>query len=187
MKSYRLFFYVSIILSTFFLISCDDEPLDVGFEIDGPNEGATGTITAKIAEVDATFVGNAGYIPLEEEEGEEYPSRLHWNIMGTAEDGATVSMFLFNADIQPNQFTLGDETTFHHITYMPSFEEMMDNPKMYSSISGMVKITEIDLEEKTISGTFNAVLEFDDLEGERETIEITNGKIIEVDFIRGEG
>lgn len=193
MKSYRLFFYVSFILSAVLLVSCDDEPLDVGLNI----ELEAGEITAKIAGEDVLFDGTAAYTPLDsapleggEGEGEDFPNSVDWNIKGESQDDAKLSVFLANTDMEPNIFDLvdnGEDAISHTLKYTVAMDTTMSEIKVYKAVSGVVNIREIDLEEKTISGTFNAILELEGEEGEEEEpIEITNGKITKVKFTEKE-
>ena len=179
MKSYRLFFSVFLMLSAVFLFSCEDEPLDVGLD-DGLPNLEMGTITFKIDGVNKEFIGAATHRDHEFED----MGMKGWQITSTSLDGSeSLGIQLFPAELEPGNYDLG--TDVFEWTYVVSYMRMINAETMefesYDSISGNVSVTDIDLENETMSGTFRATLV--DFDTEEITIEITNGRISNIPLV----
>lgn len=184
MKSYRLFFYVSLILSAFFLISCDDEPLDIGLEDGLPNVDM-GSITFKVDGEFKEYVGAASYRDHVVEFEEEVIEVHGWQIMGTDPDqsGASLAIQLFPADLETGRYELADIgfRDIYVMNYIDAIDMEAGDSDIYISLSGYVDITEVDLEAETMSGTFEGTLELSRMgDEETVTIEITEGRLNEI-------
>lgn len=193
MKSFRLFFYVSLFLSAVFLISCEDEPLDVGLSDGLPD--AEWNVTFKVDGVNKELFGAANYV--ENMFPGVSPDTINgWQItaMGLVEteeageyeeSGEALGIQLFPAELSTGEFDLQEEdTAFENFTL--SFSKLTadrQDMKGYFSTSGQVKITEINEGNKTLSGTFKATLKEVRIDSEEpEIIEITNGRLNHVPY-----
>lgn len=177
MKSYRLFFSVFFLLAATILISCEDEPLDVGLA-DGLPDLEMGSISFKVDGQNKEFVGLASYT------NHAFSNTKGWQIHGSNLSGTeAIAILLFPAELEPGDYDLG--TDVFEWTYVISYMENVDEETMefdaYDSISGNVSITAINLENETVSGTFSATLE--DFDTEELTIEITNGRLNNIPFV----
>lgn len=197
MKSYRLFFYVSIILSAFLLFSCDDEPLDVGLE-DGLPDTEMGSITFKVDGVLRNLMGSAAYQEVDSPNPLVDSSAVKgWQIMGgdvEGQEAESIGIQLFPAELETRRYDLDSEEQsidgFFVLQYMTIVDLLdedveLEQVESYSSISGYVDITDVDVENQKLTGTFKATVELMTFNDEElVTLEITEGKFINLPFIR---
>lgn len=194
MKSFRLFFYVSLLLSAVFLISCEDEPLDVGLSDGLPD--AEWNVTFKVDGVNKELLGIANYA--ENIFPGVSPDPVNaWQITAIGlveteqtgeyeESGETLGIQLFPAELSTGEFDLEEEDTMFK-DFSLSFSKLTadrEDMKSYFSTSGQVKITNVNEGNKTLSGTFKATLKEARVDGEEpEIIEITNGRLHDIPYI----
>lgn len=158
-------------LSAVFLFSCEDEPLDVGLD-DGLPNLEMGAITFKLDGQNKELIGTATH------RDHEVVNSKGWQIGGSSITGSeALTIQLFPAELEPGDYDLATDVFewTYVLSYMGEINQETMEFESYESISGNVSITEINLENETMSGTFRATLV--DFDTEEVTIEITDGRL----------